>query len=129
MTAGVFNLHRVSYCDVQQCSGAFRGEHVLVCPAHTDGEGRKCAYVAMAPTTAATFEPICCVTMATVIPQKVGEGEIVRGGIRSAEGGDGARVTRAKRFAFALHPSPSEFCCLGSTFKVDASERNNGDTG
>lgn len=68
---------------MQQAPGARRGEHVLLCA----GFVARSARVAMAPTTAATRKPICRVTMATVIPQKVGE--VVRGGSGSAEGGDG----------------------------------------
>lgn len=70
---------------MQQSPGARRGEHVLL---HAGFVARS-ARVAMAPTTAATRKPICRVTMETVIPQKVGEGEVVRGGSQSTEGGDG----------------------------------------
>lgn len=56
------------------------GEHVLSCPTQVDRAKHKHMCVAMAPTTAATSEPICCVTMVMVISQKVGESKRWEGG-------------------------------------------------
>lgn len=66
-----FNLCRVRRCNVRQCP---RRVCAHADPTQVVGSGTQ-AYVcvAMAPTTAVTAEPICCVAMAMVISPRVGE--------------------------------------------------------
>ncbi len=95
-----FNLYWASYCYVQQC-GAIVCVRVCVStcvhPTHVDSSSRaqhKHMCVAMEPTTTVTSKPICCVTMVTVISQRVGgkerererEREKERGGIQRKRG-------------------------------------------
>lgn len=62
---------------MQQCLCACVYARACVCvcarPTHVDRAKHKHMCVAMAPTTAVTSKPICCVTMVTVISQRVVE--------------------------------------------------------
>lgn len=116
---------------VQQCHVPVHvGVCMCFCVLHTLTIRSACLCVAIAPTTAAASEPVCCVTMATAIPQKVGEGAIAWGGIGCAEEGERKCAARKRtlRLGAASGPDASEFCRLIWTFNVVTRETKNGDT-
>lgn len=105
-----FNLYWVSHCYRQRCLRVRVYVRGRARPTHVDGAKHKHMCVAMAPTTAVTPKPICCVTVVMVISQREGERATERGGIQRKRWRGWDIVLLECSALFPLYRKPLHLC-------------------